>query len=72
MKLQQTSVFAWAISSKKVSLGFYQNNNTGELTSAVTTDLSFFEMYATNMIDVVVNSYIFVLTIVLCMGFVNL
>lgn len=26
---------------KKVSLGFYQNNNTGELTSAVTTDLSF-------------------------------
>lgn len=45
---------------KKVSLGFYQNNNTGELTSAVTTDLSFFEMYATNMIDVVVNSYIFV------------
>lgn len=56
---------------KKVSLGFYQNNNTGELTSAVTTDLSFFEMYATNMIDVVVNSYIFVFTIVLCMGFVN-
>lgn len=56
---------------KKVSLGFYQNNSTGELTSAVTTDLSFFEMYATNMIDVVVNSYIFVLTIVLCMGFVN-
>lgn len=56
---------------KKVSLGFYQNNSAGELTSAVTTDLSFFEMYATNMIDVVVNSYIFVFTIVLCMGFVN-
>lgn len=53
---------------KSVSLGFFASKNTGELSSAVTTDLSFFEMYATNMIDVVVNGYIFILVIILCMA----
>lgn len=56
---------------KQVSLGFFNSNNAGELTAAVTTDLSFFEMYATNMIDVVINGYIFILAIVLCMGVTN-
>lgn len=57
---------------KKVSLGFFASNNTGELSAAVTTDLSFFEMYATNMIDIVVNGYIFILVYIICMGFVNM
>lgn len=56
---------------KQVSLGFFNSNNAGELTAAVTTDLSFFEMYATNMIDVVINGYTFILAIVLCMGVTN-
>ena len=57
---------------------FFQPGRTMEyalvpliMRSIKVADLSFFEMYATNMIDVVVNSYIFVLTIVLCMSFVN-
>lgn len=53
---------------KSVSLGFFSSKNTGELSCAVTTDLSFFETYATNMIDVVINGYIFILVIALCMA----
>lgn len=43
---------------KRVPLGFFSQNNAGELASAVTTDLSFMEMYAMKMIDTVVNGYI--------------
>lgn len=57
---------------KRVSLGFFSNNNTGELTSAVTTDLSFIEMHGMKMIDTVVNGYIIAFTMVLCMGFYNI
>lgn len=57
---------------KRVSLGFFSNNNTGELTSAVTTDLSFIEMHGMKMIDTVVNGYISAFTMVLCMGFYNI
>lgn len=57
---------------KRVSLGFFSNNNTGELTSAVTTDLSFVEMHGMKMIDTVVNGYISAFTMVLCMGFYNI
>jgi len=57
---------------KRVSLGFFSNNNTGELTSAVTTDLSFIEMHGMKMIDTVINGYISAFTMVLCMGFYNI
>lgn len=43
---------------KRVSLGFFSKNNMGELSSAITTDLSFMEMFATNMINTVVNGYV--------------
>jgi len=43
---------------KRVPLGFFHENTTGELVSAVTTDLSFMEMHAMNMVDSVVNGYI--------------
>lgn len=43
---------------KRVSLGFFNKNNMGELSAAATTDLSFMEMYAMNMINTVVNGYI--------------
>lgn len=43
---------------KRVPLGFFHKNSTGELVSAVTTDLSFMEMHAMNMVDSVVNGYI--------------
>lgn len=46
---------------KRVSLGFLQKNNTGDLNTAVTTDLAFFEMQAMNVINSIVDSYIFLL-----------
>lgn len=52
---------------KRVSLGFFSKNNLGELSSAVTTDLSFMEMYATNMINTVINGYITVAVMILCL-----
>lgn len=52
---------------KRVSLGFFHKNNLGELSSAVTTDLSFLEMYATNMINTVINGYITVVVMILCL-----
>ncbi|MGL6197424.1 MAG: ABC transporter transmembrane domain-containing protein [Lachnospiraceae bacterium] len=45
---------------KRVSLGFFSRNNLGELSSAVTTDLSFMELVAMSIINTVVNGYIMV------------
>lgn len=54
---------------KRVSLGFFDKYNAGEIAGAVTTDLSFFEMYAMRMIDVAVNGYISTFTMILCLVF---
>lgn len=50
---------------KRVNLGFFKHNSTGELVSAVTTDMSFLELHAMNMIDTCVNGYITMLVMVL-------
>ncbi|EPY6470701.1 ABC transporter ATP-binding protein [Clostridium sporogenes] len=57
---------------KRVSLGFFTEKNAGEIASAVTTDLSFIEMYGMKMIDVVINGYISAFTMVFCLAFYNL
>jgi ATP-binding cassette subfamily B protein IrtB len=57
---------------KRVSLGFFCMKNAGEIAAAVTTDLSFVEMHAMKMIDVVVNGYISAFTILLCLSFYNI
>lgn len=54
---------------KRVSLGFYDRHSTGELVGAVTTDLSFVEMYAMHMIDSVIGGYISAFAMVLCLAF---
>ena len=54
---------------KRVSLGFFNKNNIGELSAAATTDLSFMEMYAMNMINTVVNGYITVIVLILFLVF---
>ena len=54
---------------KRVSLGFLNSNNMGEISSAVTTDLSFIEMLSMNMINTVVNGYITVLVMILFLLF---
>lgn len=50
---------------KKVSLGFFNHNNIGELSSAATTDLSFIEMHCMHMIDIVVNGHITVAVMII-------
>ena len=54
---------------KRVSLGFFGKNNTGELSAATTTDLSFMEMFAMNMVNTVVNGYITVIVLILFLAF---
>lgn len=54
---------------KRVSLGFFDSHNAGEIAASVTTDLSFVEMYGMKMIDTVVNGYICVFTMILCLLF---
>ena len=54
---------------KRVSLGFLQRKNMGELTTAITTDLAFFEMQAMNVINNIVDSYIFLLITIIFLLF---
>ena len=54
---------------KRVSLGFFSKNNMGELFAAATTDLSFMEMFAMNMVNTVVNGYITVIVLILFLAF---
>jgi ATP-binding cassette subfamily B protein len=59
-------------SLKRVSLGFFSKQNAGEIAAAVTTDLSYIEMFGMKMIDVVVNGYISAVTMVFCLAFYNI
>ena len=54
---------------KRVSLGFFDKNNTGDTTGAVTTDLSTYELYAMKMTDTVIGAYIHIGAMIVCMGF---
>lgn len=54
---------------KRVSLGFFSQNNMGELSAAATTDLSFLEMFSMNMVNTVVNGYITVVVLILFLAF---
>lgn len=54
---------------KRVSLGFLQDKNMGELTTAITTDLAFFEIQAMNVINNLVDSYAFLFMTILCLAF---
>ena len=56
---------------KRVPLGFFQENNPGELTTAVTTDLSSFKNYSMKMIDIVINGYIMVFVMILNVFFLS-
>lgn len=54
---------------KRVSLGFFDKNNTGDIAGAVTTDLSVYEMYAMKMTDLIVGAYIHVAAMIFCLLF---
>ena len=53
---------------KRVSLGYFAKNNIGDILAALTTELSTLELQSMKMVDSVVNGYIQVLVIILCMG----
>ena len=57
---------------KRVNLGFFKKNSTGELVSAVTTDMSFLELHAMNMLDTCVNGCITMLVMVLFLFYFGL
>lgn len=54
---------------KKVSLGFFNKNKTGEICGTVTTDLTALEMYAMKMTDTLVGGYIGAAAMVICIAF---
>ena len=54
---------------KRVSLGFFSKNSTGEISSAVTTDLSYFELYSMKMLDTAVNGYLSAAVMILMLIF---
>ncbi len=43
---------------KRLPLGYFKKTRTGELTTTITTELSFFEMMGMHMIDIVINGYL--------------
>lgn len=53
---------------KRVSLGYFQKNSAGDILSTVTTELSTLELQGMRMINEVVNGYINVIAIVLCLA----
>ncbi len=54
---------------KRVSLGYFSENNIGDILAAATTELSVLELQAPKMIDAVVNGYIQVVAIICCLAF---
>ena len=54
---------------KRVSLGYFAENNIGDILAATTTELSALELQAPKMLDAVVNGYIQVIAVVCCLGF---
>lgn len=77
-KLQESIGFEIAVKQrihigdilKRVSLGYFSKNSTGDILSAATTELSSLELQGMKMIDTVVNGYISVIGIVCCLAFV--
>lgn len=53
---------------KSVSLGYFAENNIGDILAAMTTELSTLELQGMKMIDAVVNGYIQVIALICCIG----
>ena len=52
---------------KRVSLGYFAKNSTGDILTAITSDLSNLELQGMKLVDAIVNGYINLLAIVLLM-----
>lgn len=56
---------------KRVSLGFYEEKKTGDILTAVTTELSILELHGMKVIDSVVNGYLQVAAMICFVAFVS-
>lgn len=56
---------------KRVSLSYFAKNSVGDILAGVTTELSALEMQSMLMVDAVLNGYIHLLAVVLCLAFFN-
>lgn len=56
---------------KSVRLGYFDDHHTNELTTMVTTDLTFLENFAMKMIDIVINGYILITVLILSLFVVS-
>lgn len=50
---------------KNVPLGYFNTHHSNELTTIVTTDLTFLETFAMKMVDIVINGYILISVLIL-------
>ncbi|HCY6736800.1 TPA: ABC transporter ATP-binding protein [Staphylococcus aureus] len=50
---------------KNVPLGYFNTHHSNELTTIVTTDLTFLENFAMKMVDIVINRYILISVLIL-------
>ncbi|WP_113671685.1 ABC transporter ATP-binding protein [Vallitalea guaymasensis] len=57
---------------KRVSLGYFNKNNTGDVSATLTSELSVLELQGMKMIDKVVNGYINIIATILCLAFFNI
>jgi ATP-binding cassette subfamily B protein IrtB len=55
---------------KRVSLGYFEKNSTGDILTAITSDLSSLELQGMKLIDAIVNGYINLLAVVIFMLFI--
>lgn len=56
---------------KRVSLGFFEEKKTGDILTAVTTELSILELHGMKVIDSVVNGYLQVAAMICFVAFVS-
>lgn len=52
---------------KRVSLGYFSKNSTGDILTAITSDLSNLELQGMKLVDAIVNGYINLLAVILLM-----
>lgn len=52
---------------KRVSLGYFSKNSTGDILTAITSDLSGLELQRMKLVDAIVNGYIKLLAVILLM-----
>ena len=57
---------------KRVPLGYFDNHPSGEILSALTTELSFVEIHGMRMVDMLGNGYITAAAMVAFLAFMNL